>query len=286
MKESSARMAPSPGLQAIRRAVRWPGGLEYAGRQSLRFLETLHGLLSFAFISLGVLLVKWNTARAVVRPLIVTHVHRAGLELLPMVVVVAVVLGLVVIGQTVALMSQVGANALLGTIMVTVVVRELGPLLSALVVLARSGMTHVIELGTARALGEIEALEVMGIDPIHYMVVPRILGMALGILALSVYFILVSLGSGYLWAFLQDVPLTPGDYLRQLGEALDGLDFFLLALKTCAFGFIIALVSCYHGLARPLRLEEVPRIAIRATVHSVIGCVLLDGLLILCYLAL
>src|SRR5207249_9259941 len=95
----------------------------------------------------------------------------------------------------------------LGTIMVIVVVRELGPLLTALLVLARVGTANVVELGTARATGEVEALEALGIDPVHYLVVPRVVGMAVGLFALTVYLILGALVSGYLWAFIQDVPL-------------------------------------------------------------------------------
>ena len=72
------------------------------------------------------------------------------------------------------------ANNLLGSIMVIVVVRELGPLLTALLVLARVGTANVVELGTARAMGEVEALEALGIDPVHYFVVPRVVGMAVG----------------------------------------------------------------------------------------------------------
>ena len=113
--------------------------------------------------------------------------------------------------------------------MVVVVVRELGPLVTALLVLARIGTANVIELGTARAMGEVEALEALGIDPVHYLVVPRVIGMALGVFALTVYLILGALLSGYLWAFVQDVPLRPGDYFRQLASALSGLDFVLLA---------------------------------------------------------
>src|SRR5260370_23398903 len=140
--------------------------------------------------------------------------------------------------------------------MVIVVVRELGPLLAGLLVLARIGTANVVELGTARAMGEVEALEALGIDPVHYLVMPRVLGMALGVFSLTVYLILGSLASGYLWAFLQDVPLRPSDYFRQLAGALSGLDFALLALKTLSFGFIIALVTCYHRLAQPSRLDE------------------------------
>jgi len=69
--------------------------------------------------------------------------------------------------------------------MVAVVVRELGPLLTAMLVLARSGSSNVIELGTARALGEVEALEALRIDPIHYVVMPRVIGMALAVFALD-----------------------------------------------------------------------------------------------------
>jgi hypothetical protein len=88
--------------------------------------------------------------------------------------------------------------------------------------------------------------------------------MALGIFSLTVYLIIGALASGYLFAFLQDVPLTPGDYFKQIAEALGWLDFALLALKTMAFGFFIAIVTCYHGLAQPLRLEDVSRVAVRA----------------------
>jgi phospholipid/cholesterol/gamma-HCH transport system permease protein len=260
--------------------------VSFVGRKLVRFVLTAHGLLAFALITLGVLVSKLGTARNILGPLTVTQLARTGLSLLPMVLFMSAALGLVVIGQTVSLLTRVGANQYLGTVMVTVVVRELGPLLAALLVLSRTGAANVIELGTARALGEVEALEVLGIDPVHYLVVPRVLGMALGIFALTVYLILGALASGYLWAFLQDVPLRPGDYFRQLAEALRDLDFVLLALKSSAFGFIIALVTCYHGLAQPLRFEEISRVTIRAVAQSVIACVLLDALFLLVYLTL
>jgi phospholipid/cholesterol/gamma-HCH transport system permease protein len=168
--------------------------------------------------------------------------------------------------------------------MVLVVVRELGPLLSALLVLARIGTANVVELGTARATGEVEALEALGIDPMHYLVAPRVIGLALGVFSLTVYMILGALLSGYLWAFIQDVPLRPSDYFRQLAGSLSGLDFALLALKTLAFGFIIAVVTCYHGLAQPLRLEEVSFATVRAVAQSVIACMFVDVLFIIIYL--
>ncbi len=256
----------------------------YLGRGLFRFLLTMQGLGAFALITLGVMITRFGVARQVIGPLIRREVHRAGLRLLPMFLFVSAALGLVVIGQTVSWLTRVGAINFLGTVMVVVVVRELGPLTAALLVLARIGTANVIELGTARATGEVEALEALGIDPVHYLVVPRAIGMALGVFALTVYLILGALVSGYLWAFIQDVPLRPGDYFYQLASALTGLDFALLAVKTLSFGFIIALVTCYQGLAQPLRLEEVSRATVAAVAQSIIACVLIDALFILVYL--
>ena len=255
------------------------------GRKLFRLLLTIQGLGAFALITLGVVLTKFRTARNVIWPALLREIARAGLQLLPMFLFIAAALGLLVIGQSVSWLTRVGAINYLGIIMVIVVVRELGPLSAALIVLARIGTANVVELGTARALGEVEALEALGIDPVHYLVLPRVLGMAIGIFALTVYLIIGTLGSGYLWAFLQNVPLRPGEYFRQLTGALTVLDFALLALKSCAFGFIIAVVTCYHGLAQPLRLEEVSFATVRAGAQSVIACILVDALFIVIYLA-
>ena len=254
------------------------------GRGVFAFLAAVHGLGAFALITLGVVLRKFRVAQPVIWPLAAREIARAGTRLLPMFLFLAAALGFLIIGQAVSWLTRVGAINFLGGIMVVVVVRELGPLLTALLVLARVGTANVIELGTARATGEVEALEALGMDPVHYLVVPRVVGMATGMFALTVYLILGALVSGYLWAFLQDVPLLPGDYFEQLAGALNYMDFILLALKTCAFGFIIAIVTCYHGLAQPLRLEEVSRATVRAVAQSTVACVLLDALFIIIYL--
>jgi phospholipid/cholesterol/gamma-HCH transport system permease protein len=227
---------------------------------------------------------KYGRASQVIRPLVRAQISRSGVRLLPMFLFVSAALGLLVIGQAVSWLTRVGAVDYLGIVMVVVVVRELGPLITAFLVLARIGTANVVELGTARAMGEVEALEALGIDPVHYLVVPRVAGMALGTFALTVYLILGALCSGYIWAFLQDVPLRPEQYIDQLAASLRGLDFVLVALKTCAFGAVIAIVTCYHGLAQPLRLEEVSQATVRAVAQAVIGCVLIDALFIIIYL--
>jgi phospholipid/cholesterol/gamma-HCH transport system permease protein len=273
--------------QVFRRAPLPKSYTDFLGRKLFLFLLTVQGLGAFALITLGVILKKSGVAKNVIRPRIRQEIARAGVALLPMFLFVALALGFLVVGQTVSALAKVGAINYLGSTMVIVVVRELGPLLAAMLVLARVGTAHVIELGTARAMGEVEALEALGIDPVHYLIVPRVIGVALGIFSLTVYLIIGALGSGYLWIFFyfQDVSLTPGEYFKQLVESLGWLDFALLALKTIAFGFFIAIVTCYHGLAQPLRLEEVPRVAVRAVTQGVIVCVLIDALFIVLYLA-
>ena len=256
----------------------------YVGSRLIKLLGDFRGIALLLLITAGVAVTKFDVAKAVIHPLVRRQLARAGLELVPMVAFLALALGMVVIGQTVLILSRYGAQVYLGTVMVTVVVRELGPLLAALLVLARAGTANIVELGTARALGEVEALEALGIDPIHYLVVPRVIGMALSIFALTIYLIFFALLSGYLFAFLQGVPLLPGDYFKQLAAALLWQDFALLALKTLSFGIFISVVTCFEGLGRPLRLEDLSHASKSAVGKCVVGVVLLDAIFMLVYL--
>jgi len=258
--------------------------LNWIGRLILRVVRTIHGLGAFALITLGVTITKFWKASGVVHPLIVTQIYRSGVRLLPMISFLAFALGLVVIGQTVFQLNKVGAQSYAGMVMVSVIVRELGPLVTALIVLARVGTAIVIELSTSRATGEVEALEAVGIDPIHYLVMPRVLGLAISIFSLTVYLIIMALISGYLFIFIQDVPLRPGEYFNQLTNSLGYPDFLLLALKTLSFGILIAIVTCYQGLARPVRIDEVSEVTTNAVVESIIACVVLDAFFIIVYL--
>lgn len=262
----------------------WKAYLQGSRAGVLRALVTIQELGAFAVITLGVTLTKWKQSPRVIRPLIMQQIWRAGVRLWPMVAFIGLALGLVIIGQTVGLLTRVGAQEYIGTVMVTVVFRELGPLLTAILVLARAGTANAIELGTARALGEVEALESLGIDPIHYLVLPRVVALAVSVICLTTYLILVAMVSGWAFAFAQDIPLTPAAYFGQISAALRVEDFVLLGLKTGLFGAVIAVVNCYHGLARPLQIEDVSEVTTRAVVESVIGCMVLDALFLAGYL--
>lgn len=257
----------------------------FIGLSLIRFLSTLRGLVAFAIIILGVAVTKFGVARNVTFPAIYQEQARTGKRVLPMFLLLSGVLGFVVIGETITFLNKYGVGTgVLGPIMVAVVVRELGPLLTAMLVLARSGTRNVIELGMARALGEVEALEALRIDPIHFLVMPRVIGMGTAVFALTIYFVLGTLASGYLFAFLNNVPLRPDEYIHELTGAMVGLDFAILALKSGLFGIIIAVITCYHGLAQPLRLEDVSKAATRAVGQSVAACVVADALFLMIYM--
>ena len=271
-------------LNPIRRAAAINTTADYVGARILDALQVLRELGAFAVITLGVTLTKFNVAKRVVHPLIFLQIWNSGVRLLPMMSFLGAAFGFLIIGQALPLLLRVGAPQYIGTVMVTVIVRELGPLLTAVIVLARAGTANVVELGTMRALGEIEALESLGIDPIHYLVMPRVIGLATAVFCLTTYLVMVAIGAGYLCAFLQNVPLTLPNYIEQLGNALRWEDFALFALKTTLFGVVIAVVNCYHGLARPLNMEDVSQVTARAVVESVTACVLLDAFFLLGYL--
>jgi phospholipid/cholesterol/gamma-HCH transport system permease protein len=258
--------------------------LDMVGRVILGMVDAARGVGAFALITLGTTVSKFRSARAVIRPLIRTQIYESGVKLMPMISFLGLALGFVIIGQTVALLTGVGAQQYTGPVMVAVVVRELGPLTTALIVLARIGTTTVIDLGMSRATGEVDALEALAIDPVHLLVVPRVIGQAVAVFALTIYLILIALISGYLFVVVQDIALSPSAYADQIFSALAWQDFVLVGLKTLAFGVIIAVVTCYQGLAQPLRLEQVAAATSRAVMAGTIGCVVVDAVFIILFL--
>ncbi len=256
------------------------------GRKLLRTLTDCRRITAFALITLATVFTKAGVARRVIRPLIQLQILRAGVRVLPIICFLGAALGVVIVGQTTQLLLQVGQTKLLGPLLVNLVVRELAPLSAALVVLARVGTATVTELGTARALGEVEALEALGVDPIHYLVVPRVIGITTAVVCLTVYVILFSLGVGYLFSFLRGLQMPPGEFLGIVAGAMEWVDFPLLAMKTMAFGFLASLIICYHGLCHPLRLEEVGEATTRTVAQTVVACLLVDALFVPIYVFL
>ncbi len=249
-------------------------------------VNTAREVGALGLIALGTLVTERGRASRVMGRLVQEQVLRAGVRLLPLVCFLGVAMGAVIVGQTTLLLEQVGQGAVLGPLLATVVVRELAPLTAALVVLARVGTATVAELGMSRASGEVEALEVLGIDPVHYLVVPRLVGFSAAVVCLAVYLVLVSLGTGYVVAFVRGLELRPMEFAGMVAGALSWVDFPLVGLKTAGFGALTSMVICYHGLARPLRMEEVGEATTRTVAHTLVACLVFDAVFMPVYMVL
>lgn len=221
---------------------------------------------------------RWRFASAALlasfhtRPHIRGFLSRYGVRQLPIVALLGAVLGLLVVGQAVSLLRQVGAQHFVGTVMVTVVMRELGPLLTAFILAARAGASTVVDLSLA------------GERKMRDLVAPRLKAYMIATLCLTVYLIFIALATGYIVAFLQGVPLRLAAYCEELADAMHWMDFILVAVKAVLFGAVVAIVSCYHGFEQRRHIEELPQATTRATFESLGWCLALDALFLAGYL--
>lgn len=197
------------------------------------------------------------------------QIYFTGWQALPLISVLALASGSVVIMQSNAQLSMLGGAGMIGNLLVAIIVREIAPLLTALIVIARSGTAVASELGTMKVNREIEALEVMGINPLSYVVFPRLMGGVVSVLALAFYFIFVALMGGFVVARLVS-ELSFSFYFDSLAQALAAEDVYLFILKNVFSGAIIFTVSCYQGMLVKRSPHEVPQVTTKAVVNSVI----------------
>jgi len=169
-------------------------------------------------------------------------------------------------------MSQlvnIGGSALLGNLLVSVIVRELGPLITALIVIARTCPSAAAEVGNMKVNKEIEALEVLGINPLSFIVFPRLAGGVLSVICLSCYFVFIAFVGGYMAVSLsQNFSLFI--YIDTFAMALTLNDIFFFFLKSIFGGLIIFAISCFQGLQVKTSFHEVPALTASAVVSSVI----------------
>lgn len=203
------------------------------------------------------------------------QIYFTGFQALPLISVLALASGSIVILQSSVNLSLLGGGSLLGNLMVAIIVRELAPLLTALIVIARSGTAVASEIGTMRVNREIEALEAMGIHPLSYIVFPRLMGGVVSVVCLSVYFVVVATIGG----FVLTAPLhkmTFSFYGDSMAAAFSSADVVLFFLKNMFSGLIIFMIACYQGFLVKLSPHEVPQVTTKAVVNSVIYVVLFN----------
>ena len=210
------------------------------------------------------------------------QVYFTGVEAMPFLGMLSLLLGFVVIAQSLPQLQGVGAHALIGQILVISIVRELGPIITAMVVITRSGSAMATEMATNRISGQVESLEAMGIDIFHFLVVPRVLGCMISMFCMILFFDIIALVGGFLVASTRlTMPFTL--YLQYIFTSLAPLDLYLSLSKGLLFGGIIAFVGCYKGLTCGGGAEGVGKATNEAVVQASI-IILVSNLFITLFL--
>jgi len=216
--------------------------------------------------------------RQVAYKVLVMQILFTGFEALSISTVLAVGIGAIIniIGSSI--LPQFGQGKLMYTILIAIISRELGPLLTAFIITARSGTAIATELGGMVVSHEIEAYISVGIDPISYLAVPRFLGVTISSFLLNIYFNIFGLiGSYAVLSFIAPVPFS--EYYQGLLEALRLVDVGTGLFKSIVFGAIISLVSLYQGFSVLRASTEIPQAGIRAVGQTLVALVLADGII-------
>ena len=200
---------------------------------------------------------------------------RVGVRSVGVISLISACIGLILALQMAAPLETYGATDSVATIVAIAVVRELGPLLSAIVLTGFAGASIAAELGTMVVGEEIEALHAHALNPIRFLVVPRLIATVVSMLVLCVIGVLVAIAGGYLIGVTAlDIP--SGIYYSNTIEALDLADFFTGLWKAGVFGLIIGAIACYNGLNVTGGAAGVGRATTHTVVYSIVTIIIVD----------
>lgn len=210
-----------------------------------------------------------RTARSLARRNVLMQVRFTAVDAMPMIAGLALLIGGLVIAQAQAQAVRFGVSEALGQLLATIIVRELGPLFAAIIVVARSGTAISSELATARVMGEVTALEALGVDPVQYMVLPRIVGSAISVALLAVYFDAIAvIGGMVVTSWLAHLP--PADYLESLRMGMSASDVVIVMVKGAMFGLGTAAICCWAGLRAARNPSAIPQSVTRGVVLALV----------------
>jgi phospholipid/cholesterol/gamma-HCH transport system permease protein len=241
--------------------------LELIGVKTTKFIEEI-GKISLLFIQT----IKWSLRPPLGFRNILKQMEEVGVRSIPVVLITAVSTGMVLALQSHTGFKRFNAESLVGTVVALSMTRELGPVLTALIVAGRAGAAMAAELGTMRVTEQIDALSTMAANPIKYLVVPRLLAGMLMLPILTIFSDAIGIAGGYFVA-VQVLDVNPVVYLRRTTDFLEYDDIYGGLLKAFVFGIIIATVSCYKGFNTEGGAEGVGK--------ATTGAVVLSSMLIL-----
>lgn len=210
--------------------------------------------------------------RAPVRRVLARQIYFTGFESLWLVTLIGIAVGAIIVSQLHYAIGQSGAETL--RLLAGVLLTELSPLLTAVILIARSSSAMASELAAMRVNNEIWMLAQFGVSPLHYLMLPRVAGMLLASFILAVYLACAAMLTA---ALMTSGPNAVND-LMLLGDSLPLADMFRGLSKTAVFGLVIALVACRAGLRAGNAMTEIPRAASSAVVSSLLTVFVIDAL--------
>jgi phospholipid/cholesterol/gamma-HCH transport system permease protein len=205
-----------------------------------------------------------------------SYMERAGIDALPIVALISFLMGLITAFQAAVQLQQFGADIYIANLVGLSIVRELGPLMTAIIAAGRSGAAFAAEIGTMKVSEEVDALVTMGFDRTRFLVTPKVLALVFMLPCLTLFSDLVGIIGGLCVAVgVLDLPAEV--YLRQLRIAVTNWDVFSGLIKTVAFATLIAGVGCLRGFQAETGAESVGRITTSAIVAGIFLIIITDA---------
>lgn len=247
------------------------------GKGTIDALDEARRLLSFfgqIMITLGRALVRPRRLRPVS---LVHHLEQTGVNALPIVGLISFLIGIVLAYQGADQLRRFGAEIFTIDLLGISVVREIGILLTAIVVAGRSGSAFTAQIGTMQVNEEIDALRTLGLDPIEVLVLPRLLALLIALPLLAFFAnIMALLGGGLMCAMILDI--GPAQFIAQLSAAISPGLFLAGMIKAPVFALLIAMVGCYEGMRVSGSAESVGRRTTQSVVEGIFLVIVFDAL--------
>ncbi len=215
--------------------------IDKLGKVALSFMTTLGDFVIFLFISLKTM---FSTPLKVKQLFI--QMESIGVGGFPIVVLTGFGTGLVLALQTYIGFKKFGTEDLIGVVVSMGMARELGPILTGLMVTGRSGSAMSAELGTMRITEQVDALKTLCIDPYQYLIVPRLLASTIILPFLTMFSVVFGILGGYIYCVYQ-LDINPEDYMSGIRQYLEMADIINGLIKSCVFGLILSWVGTYCG---------------------------------------
>lgn len=206
----------------------------------------------------------------------VHHMQQVGLSAVPIILLMSFLIGIVLSYQGAFQLRQFGAEIFVVDLLTLSILRELGVLLTAIMVAGRSGSAFTAEIGSMKVREEIDAMHTMGIEPVDVLVLPRLIALVIMLPILSFLADIAGLFGGALMAW-SVLDITPAAFITRFGDAVTAAHFWTGLSKAPFFALIIALVGCYEGLQVEGSAESVGRQTTRSVVESIFLVIVVDG---------